>query len=423
MFRISVKKRHDWQKQVEDYGYISNLMLDEQQPYWIERLESPFAFQFTAAEIESIYNATRALHAMCWQMVELVVNGPNANEYMDLLQIPSPFRRVIKNSWNRTNPEDHYLYGRFDLVLGLDAASLVREVKALEFNADTPTFLCELGHQWLWLEEMRRERKLPQDADQFNAFDVALQCRFELIGIEYGLTNSERVMHFVAVDDTPEDVDTCLLLMAIAQSVGITTKFTPLEAFGVDVDGYPVDQDDWRMTHIFKLYPWENLFKEIQSLQTWGLLDRIVEGSVKFVEPAWKALLSNKGIWSLMYREFPQSKYLLPSYFESDLSSGSATVQNQIHVRKPLIGREGASVSIVDPDPRIGALFERPTAYGEEGYIVQEFFPPEEFDGYYPVVGSWFIGDACGMASRCDKTLITGNRSIFVPHYIGSLTW
>ncbi|MBW4586359.1 glutathionylspermidine synthase family protein [Aetokthonos hydrillicola Thurmond2011] len=210
---------------------------------------------------------------------------------------------------------------------------------------------------------------------------------------------------------------------AIAQSTGITTKFTPLREFGVDEAEYPVDQDNWRITHMFKLYPWENLFKEIKSLKTWGLRDRILDGSVKIIEPAWKALLSNKGIWPIMWREFPHSRYLLPSYFETDMSPEATALQTKIHVRKPIIGREGASVSIVDPDPRVGALVDRPSPYGEEGYIVQEFLSPEKFGQYYPVIGSWYIDDACGMAIRADRELITGNRSIFVPHYIGSLHW
>jgi hypothetical protein len=41
------------------------------------------------------------------------------------------------------------------------------------------------------------------------------------------------------------------------------------------------------------------------------------------------------------------------------------------------------------------------------------------FDGNYPILGSWLIGDfAAGMGIREDRTRITGDRSRFVPHAI-----
>ena len=40
------------------------------------------------------------------------------------------------------------------------------------------------------------------------------------------------------------------------------------------------------------------------------------------------------------------------------------------------------------------------------------------FDGNYPVIGSWIIGDdAAGIGIREDDTPITRNTSRFVPHY------
>ena len=41
------------------------------------------------------------------------------------------------------------------------------------------------------------------------------------------------------------------------------------------------------------------------------------------------------------------------------------------------------------------------------------------FDGNYPVVGSWVIGEAaCGIGIREDRSRITKNTSRFVPHVI-----
>ena len=42
-----------------------------------------------------------------------------------------------------------------------------------------------------------------------------------------------------------------------------------------------------------------------------------------------------------------------------------------------------------------------------------------EFDGRYPVVGAWIVGDeAAGMGIREDATPITSDRARFVAHAI-----
>jgi glutathionylspermidine synthase len=41
-----------------------------------------------------------------------------------------------------------------------------------------------------------------------------------------------------------------------------------------------------------------------------------------------------------------------------------------------------------------------------------------EFDGRYPVIGAWVVGDEpAGIGIREDATPITTNASRFVPHY------
>jgi glutathionylspermidine synthase len=83
------------------------------------------------------------------------------------------------------------------------------------------------------------------------------------------------------------------------------------------------------------------------------------------------------------------------------------------YVRKPLLAREGANVQVV---------VDGQVKYETEGvypgpYVYQQLNPLPEFDGSYPVVGSWMVnGWACGIGIREDATPITGNLSRFVPH-------
>jgi len=58
--------------------------------------------------------------------------------------------------------------------------------------------------------------------------------------------------------------------------------------------------------------------------------------------------------------------------------------------------------------------------YGAEGFIFQQLFELPDFDGNYPVIGSWIIGqEPAGLGIREANGLITDNKSRFVPHLIG----
>ena len=57
--------------------------------------------------------------------------------------------------------------------------------------------------------------------------------------------------------------------------------------------------------------------------------------------------------------------------------------------------------------------------YGDEGFVYQEFVKVPNFDGNYPIIGSWVIGgESAGIGIRESDTEVTGNLSRFVPHII-----
>ena len=59
--------------------------------------------------------------------------------------------------------------------------------------------------------------------------------------------------------------------------------------------------------------------------------------------------------------------------------------------------------------------------YEKYGFIYQQLFELPNFDGNYPVIGSWIIGqEAAGIGIRESVHLITNNQSRFVPHLIDS---
>ena len=144
-----------------------------------------------------------------------------------------------------------------------------------------------------------------------------------------------------------------------------------------------------------------------------GVRLSIPGSGTRFIEPAWKSVLSNKGLLALLWEMFEGHPNLLPTFFEGD---PRAAALSGSYVRKPLLSREGQNISLVS-DGR--TAFERPGPYGAEGYVVQAHCPLPEFDGNYPMLGCWLIAsEAAGMGVREDVSPFTSDDSRFIPHVI-----
>ncbi|HEX6801427.1 MAG TPA: glutathionylspermidine synthase family protein, partial [Candidatus Binatia bacterium] len=64
-----------------------------------------------------------------------------------------------------------------------------------------------------------------------------------------------------------------------------------------------------------------------------------------------------------------------------------------------------------------GSTHQTEGPYGEEGFVYQAMARIPNFDGAYPVIGSWLIdGVAAGIGIRESTTPVTNNLSCFVPH-------
>jgi glutathionylspermidine synthase len=133
----------------------------------------------------------------------------------------------------------------------------------------------------------------------------------------------------------------------------------------------------------------------------------------QWVEPPWKAILSNKGILPLLWAMFPRHPNLLPAYFDDD---PAASALKTSYARKPLYSREGANVELL-VDGR--AVDSDTGPYGGEGFVRQGLAPLPQFNGNYAVLGSWIAaGEPCGLSVREDASPITKNTSRFLPHAI-----
>lgn len=342
--------------------------------YWDE---SAF-YRFSSDEVDCIEEATAELQTLCRTAVDYVIR----NGLFGVLGIPEEYIPMVIRSWEMGEPS---LYGRFDLCY--DGAG---PPKLLEYNADTPTSLLEASVvQWFWLKDT-----FPA-ADQFNSIHEKLLSFWSSWPyLDCG------AVHFSCVRESAEDLGNIEYLRDVAIQGGMRTRFIYLEDIGWSSGAEKfVDLENATIETLFKLYPWEWLIREEFGLY----LDR---SGPRVIEPAWKMILSNKGILPILWQLFGGHPNLLESHTDEGDMGGD-------YVRKPLYSREGENIRIV----KNGTVVESPGGYGSEGYIYQRYYPLPEFSGNFPVIGSWIVGgEPAGMGIREDRSLITTNGSRFVPH-------
>jgi len=382
--RAPIDQRDDWQAAAEACGFDFHTIDGER--YWDESAYYAFTLEQIEAQIEA---PTAEIDAMC---LELVGRAVDDEAYLRRLKIPEAFWPLLSDSWHR---DDLSLYGRLDFSFdGRNPAKL------LEYNADTPTSIFEAAvFQWTWLEQAIERQIVPARADQFNSIHECLIEAWKKFG-------QGRHLHVAGMTDNSEDAGTLAYLEDTARQAGLETTSIDIEDIGLRDDGVFVDLDGRPIELSFKLYPWEWMFHDEFGKD-------IAKAPTRWIEPPWKAILSNKGVLPLLWEMFRGHPNLLPAFFEDD---PEAAQLGRSFVRKPLYSREGANVSLVSGGI---TLVSQEGPYGAEGFIRQALAPLPDFTGQYPVLGSWLVDHApCGLSIREDQNPITGNSSRFLPHAI-----
>ena len=384
MRRIACPERDDWRTTAETCGFDFHTIDGER--YWDERAYYAFSLDEIERQIEA---PTGEIGAMC---LELVARAIDDEEYLRRLKIPEAFWPLLSESWRR---DEASLYGRLDL--SFDGRG---PAKLLEYNADTPTSIFEAAvFQWTWLEQAIERRIMPPRADQFNSIHERLIEAWKKLGLG-------RHLHLTGTTESSEEAGTLAYLEDTARQAGMDTTMIDIEDIGWRDDGGFVDLDDREIELAFKLYPWEWMFHD-----EFGA--RLIEAPTRWIEPPWKAVLSNKGILPVLWEMFPGHPNLLPAFFEDDPNVAQLGTS---YVRKPLYSREGANVALVSAG---ATLVQQEGPYGAEGFIRQAIAPLPNFSDQFPVLGSWLVDHTpCGLSVREDENPITGNTSRFLPHAI-----
>jgi glutathionylspermidine synthase len=384
MQRVTIQQRDNFKARVEELGFDFHTI--DGYPYWDETAY----YAFSLKEIEDgIEGPSEDLAALC---LELVDRACGSEEILETLAIPEHAWDLIQESWRKHEPT---LYGRFDFAYDGNGPA-----KLLEYNADTPTSLYEAAvFQWVWLEDCMAQKKLAAGADQYNSLHEKLIARLKGLG-------HNKLLHLSCLDGLIEDNGTIAYIADCALQAGHRTSMMTIDQIGLGAGDVFVDTKERPIEWMFKLYPWEWMFED-----EFGKSPAMHK--TRWLEPPWKAILSNKAMLVHLWQMEPGHPNLLPAYFEHDPAKAALGTS---FAKKPIYSREGANILLVDGASVAG---RSDGEYGEEGYIRQALVKLPEFDGKYPVIGSWIVGeDACGMGVREDTKLITTDDSRYLPHAI-----
>ena len=352
----------------------------------------------TQKEAEAYYEAGNTLYDMFVEAAQYVIDHNLFHE----LGIPFNLVEQIKETWE--NDIHWHLYGRFDLAGGIDG----KPIKLLEFNADTPTAVFETAVvQWAILQKNGFD-----EGQQFNGLYEALLDNFKrLVTLQEDVNDFEDRYEgwkflFTSVRGNAEEENTVRLLQHIATEAGYITEFAYIDdiAFSPD-EGIEYNGEQYELW--FKLIPWEDIALEEPDLAL--LLTQIIENQKAIIfNPAYTLLFQSKGMLAILWQLYPDHPLLLESSFEP-LASGK-------QVQKPIYGREGESVRILDDE---GAIIEgEEGAYDNHKMIYQEYVElPQDAQGRYYQAGVFYAYEACALGYRRGGKILN-NMSKFVGHMI-----
>jgi glutathionylspermidine synthase len=317
--------------------------------------------------------------------------------------IPFNLIDIIKESWS----EDlhWHIYGRFDLAGGIDN----KPIKLIEFNADTPTALFETSIiQWAILKANNLD-----ESSQFNGVYEALIDNFKrIVTLQEDVSQFDELYEgwkflFTSIRDNIEEENTVRLLQHIANEAGFDTEFAYIDEIEFDPqDGIFFNDINYELW--FKLIPWEDIALEEPELAM--ILTQIINNQKAIIfNPAYTLMFQSKAILKILWDLYPNHPLLLETSFEP--------LSNKAQVVKPIFGREGGSVTILDANNNT-IIKDTNRDYDNHKMIYQEYVEfPSDSQGNYYQAGVFFAYEACGLGFRKGGKILD-NMSKFVGHII-----
>ena len=389
---VKLKKTAPLQKEyLEELGFVWHTDSDNTS-YIADELTV-----ISKAEAEAYAVAANELYDMFAETGEYIIE----NNLFHEIGIPFNLVELIKTSWE--SDVHWHLYGRFDFAGGIDG----KPIKLLEFNADTPTALFESAIiQWAMLKQNGLE-----ESSQFNFIYEALVENFRrIVTLGEDTEQFEELYEgwrflFSSIKGNAEEENTVKLLQHIATEAGFDTAFAFIDDAEFDDSGIYSEEEKFDLW--FKLIPWEDIAIEESDLAM--LLTNIIKNQEAIIfNPAYTLMFQSKGFLKILWDLYPNHPLLLESSFEP--------LKGKKQVRKPIFGREGGDVAIINANGTIEE--ENKDVYGNHKMLFQEYVElPIDLEGNSYQAGVFYAYEACGVGFRRGGKILN-NMSKFVGHIV-----
>jgi len=322
------------------------------------------------------------------------------------------------------------IYGRFDIAYDFE------EKKILGFyegNLDTPTMYFDSV-----VMQNHLMKKLGMEDKQFNLHQEKLGKNInKCIG-----SASKRIAFLCDTTLFEDCITTELLFHTINDNTDHIVNFADMFSLEYDYTSprYPVfTLDDMPCDYVFALYPWEDMIVDfyddsINPLKEWQKwADR-----TKFLEPAWRWFVSNKGIWAwvtYLKEVLAKTDETVAKYIDENVDAFNYVIPSFNHkpkhlknfVMKPLQGRMSNNIMFYENNVKV---HDTDGFYSEDDFMYQELCPTTSADGGQTsaIVCTWLAPwneggpmdmEASGIAVReFTGMILKVSEERFVPHLV-----
>jgi len=350
--------------------------------------------------------ATDELHGLFMHATDYVLEN---DELLAKFNLPRSLLAKIRQSWdNRLN---QLITSRFDFSMSDQG------LKVYEYNCDSASCFMESGKiQGKWGQHFGAD--LGEDAGRVLFNDLVRAWRKSEV---------KGLIHILQ-DDDPEETYHALFMQDVIQAAGLQSQLiSDLKTLVWDAQGNIIDSQGKQVNWVWKTWAWETALDQIrqeceadealqqlevetyepawQQGKTPRLVDVLLRKNVMVFEPLWTLIPSNKAILPVLWTLFPNHPLLLNTSFDL-----TPELQATGYVVKPIVGRCGANIQLIDKNDQL--LEQTEGGFAAQDQIYQQLFPLPQVDGYYVQVCTFTAaGSYAGSGLRVDPSMIVSKNS------------
>ena len=352
-------------------------------------------YQISATAKVALESATDELHQMFLHATDYALGH---SELLGKFGLPEEILSKVRTSW--ANRKNQLITSRFDFAMSENG------LKVYEYNCDSASCYMEVGKvQGKWLKHFDVKGGTDAGNELFKHLVKAWKsCKIDSI------------VH-VLQDDDPEETYHALFMKNVIEAAGYRCELVKgLDSLRWNANEKIEDCNGNLIKWVWKTWAWETALDELRLddgtqrdpdflESTPSLSDVLLNDDIMVFEPMWTLIPSNKAILPILWSLFPNHPLLLNADFELNnelIKSG--------YVVKPIVGRCGANIQLIDQDHNI--LAEKLGVFDDREKIYQQLFPLPCINNLYVQICTFTAqGNYAGSGTRVDPSMIIGKDS------------